>query len=272
MLCRSIRLESLFKGNLMKKYLSIAAISILVSIVVSLSPLIVLADEVQPHWGYDGTANSTAWGKLSTDFSKCELGVEQSPIDIKGAVTGSSMPIVFNYRSSPLLVVNNGHTIQVNYAPGSSISIDGEKYALLQFHFHTPSEHQIAGKAAAMEVHLVHRNPAGKLAVVGVMMNKGKEQELIGQIWQGIPPSGKTKKIASNTINVASLLPANKSYYAYAGSLTTPPCSEGVKWYVFTTPISISDRQVRQFEQIYQVDARPIQPINNRQIELHINL
>lgn len=255
----------------MKKYLSIAAISILVSIVVLLLPLIALADEIPPRWGYGGMENPTQWGKLSPKFSKCELGVEQSPIDIKNTVKGSSTPIVFNYKSSPLVVLNNGHTIQADYAPGSSVSIDGEKYALLQFHFHTPSEHQIGGKAAAMEMHLVHRNAVGKLAVIGVLMNEGKEHPLINQVWQGISRSDKTNKIADTTINAADLLPPNKSYYAYAGSLTTPPCSEGVKWHILTTPISVSDNQIRQFEKFYQVDARPLQPINNRQIQLYTN-
>ena len=179
----------------MKKYLSIAAICIVVSIFVSLFPAFVLADGTQPHWGYAGAANPTEWGKLSPDFSKCELGLEQSPIDIKGDVKGSSAPIAFHYKSSPLVLVNNGHTIQANYAAGSSMTVGAQKYELLQFHFHTPSEHQIAGKASAMEVHLVHRNAAGKLAVVGVMMNKGKEHLLIAKVWQAIPPSGKTQTV-----------------------------------------------------------------------------
>jgi carbonic anhydrase len=251
----------------MKKYLSIAAIIILVSIAGYLFPVFVLADGIQPHWGYGGAANPTAWGKLRSEFSKCESGIEQSPIDIKGAVKGSATPITFNYKSSPLVVVNNGHTIQANYAPGSSISIDGEKYALLQFHFHIPSEHQIAGKASPMEVHLVHRNAAGKLAVVGVMINKGEENPLISKVWQAIPPFDK-KTIENTTIDAANLLPPNKSYYSYEGSLTTPPCSEGVKWHLFTTSISLSDRQINTFKKLYQVDARPIQPIGDRKIEL----
>lgn len=256
----------------MKKYLSILAISILISIAVLLRPIIALADGVQPHWGYGSAANPTAWGKLSPEFSKCELGLEQSPIDIKGAVKGASAPIAFNYRSSPLVVVNNGHTIQVNYAAGSSISIDREQYALLQFHFHIPSEHQIAGKAAAMEVHLVHRNAVGKIAVVGVMMKEGTEQMSIDRVWQAIPISGKTNTVENTPIDAVNLLPTSRSYYSYTGSLTTPPCSEGVKWYVFKTPIYLSAKQIQTFENLYQVDARPIQPIGNRKIELQDNL
>jgi carbonic anhydrase len=256
----------------MEKYLSIAAISILVSIVVLLSPLFVLADGVQPNWGYSGKTNSSTWGKLSPNFGKCESGMAQSPIDIKGAKKGSSTPITFNYKSSPLVVVDNGHSIQANYAPGSSMTVGGEKYELLQFHFHTPSEHQIAGKASAMEVHLVHRNAAGKLAVVGVMMNKGKEHPLIARVWQAIPPADKTNTFKNIPINAADLLPATKSYYSYAGSLTTPPCTEGVKWHVLTTGISLSSKQIAIFKKLYPVDARPIQPIGDRQIELQGSL
>jgi carbonic anhydrase len=252
----------------MKKYLSIAAISILVSIAVLFSPPIVLADRLHSDWGYSGKTSPTEWGKLSTSFSKCQSGLEQSPIDIKGAMKGASALITFNYKSSPLVVVDNGHTIQANYAPGSSITVSGEKYELLQFHFHTPSEHKIAGKASAMEVHLVHHNAVGKLAVVGVMMNKGKEHPLIAKVWQAIPPSGKTNTFKNISINAADLLPATKSYYSYAGSLTTPPCTQGVKWHVLTTGISLSPKQIAIFKKLYPVDARPIQPIGDRQIEL----
>jgi carbonic anhydrase len=263
-----INTEIILKEKLMKKYLSIAAISILVSIFCYLFPLSVLADVAQPPWGYDGSVNPTKWGKLSPEFTKCELGVEQSPIDIKDVVKGSSAPITFNYNSSPLVLVNNGRTIQVNYAPDSSMTVGGEKYDLLQFHFHTPSEHRINGKAAPMELHLVHRNQAGQLAVVAVMINNGKEDPLISKVWQEIPPVGQTKTVKSTTINAANLLPDRRSYYSYTGSLTTPPCSEAVKWHILTEAISLSQSQIDRFGELYHVDARPIQPIGNRKIQL----
>ncbi|WP_309735842.1 carbonic anhydrase family protein, partial [Chamaesiphon sp. OTE_75_metabat_556] len=184
-------------------------------------------------------------------------------------VKGKPMQIAFNYKSSPLNVVNNGHTIQVNYAPGSTISIDSTEYALLQFHFHTPSEHKIAGKAAAMELHFVHRNAAGKLAVVGVMMNEGKEHPLIAQVWKAIPPTGKTNAMSNSSIDASNLLPPSKSYYTYDGSLTTPPCSEGVKWHILAAPITVSSAQIREFAKLYPVNARPLQPTQTRRIELH---
>jgi carbonic anhydrase len=252
----------------MKKYLSIAAISILISIAGFLLPGSIFADTIQPDWGYSGAANPNAWGKLIPEFNTCAVGMEQSPIDLKDAVTGSSAPIGFNYKSSPLIVVNNGHTIRIDYAPGSSISIDGEQYALLQFHFHTPSEHQIDGIATAMELHLVHRNEAGKLAVVGVTIDTGTEHPVISTIWRWVPTSGQTSIIKTTTINAADLLPTRKSYYSYAGSLTTPPCSEGVKWYVLESPISLSVEQIDRFKMFYPVDARPIQPINDREIKI----
>ncbi|PSB54622.1 carbonic anhydrase [Chamaesiphon polymorphus] len=256
--------------NIVKKYcLRTIAIAILFVFGLCLSPLPTLAAESAPQWGYEGDLNPDAWGKISRDFATCDVGKNQSPIDITGAVTGQPVQIAFNYQSSPLAVVNNGHSIQVNYNPGSTISIDGEEYQLLQFHFHTPSEHKIAGKAAAMEAHFVHRNAAGKLAVVGVMMNEGRENPLISKIWKAIPPIGQTKAIDNITIDAAHLLPNSKSYYSYTGSLTTPPCSEGVNWAVLTTPITISSSQLQEFKKLYPIDARPIHSTNARKIELH---
>jgi carbonic anhydrase len=232
-----------------------------------------LADEgIAPQWGYEGAANPHVWGKIARNFASCEVGHDQSPIDINGAATGQPVQIAFNYQLSPLAVVNTGHSIQVNYAPGSTVEIDGEEYQLLQFHFHTPSEHKIAGKAAAMEAHFVHRNAVGKLAVVGVMMNEGIENPLISKVWDAILPSGKTNIVSNSKIDAMSLLPLDKSYYSYAGSLTTPPCSEGVNWTILTAPITVSTAQIRDFKKLYPVNARPIQSTNTRKIELHGNI
>jgi carbonic anhydrase len=252
--------------NYCVRILSIAIVFMLASCIF---PLPTLAKTIAPQWGYEGDTSPTKWGKIARDFATCELGVDQSPIDITGAVTGKPIQIAFNYKSSPLNVVNNGHTIQVNYAPRSTISIDGTEYALLQFHFHTPSEHKIAGKAAAMELHFVHRNAAGKLAVVGVMMNEGKEHPLIAQVWKAIPPTGNTNAMSNISIDASNLLPLSKSYYTYDGSLTTPPCSEGVKWHILAAPITVSSAQIREFAKLYPVNARPLQPKQTRRIELH---
>jgi carbonic anhydrase len=259
--------------HLVKSYcVRILSIAIVCMLALGIFPLPTLAKTIAPQWGYEGDTNPTKWGKITRDFATCELGVDQSPIDITGAVTGKPTQIAFNYKSSPLNVVNNGHTIQVNYAPGSTISIDGTEYALLQFHFHTPSEHKIAGKAAAMELHFVHRNAAGKLAVVGVMMNEGKEHPLIAQVWKAIPPTGKTNTMSNSSIDASNVLPLSKSYYTYDGSLTTPPCSEGVKWHILAAPITVSSAQIREFAKLYPLNARPLQPKQTRHIELHGNV
>ena len=169
----------------------------------------------------------------------------------------------------PLEVLNNGHTVQVNYAPGSTVSINGETYNLLQFHFHTPSEHLFAGKAAPMELHLVHQNAAKELAVVGIPIVVGKANPVIEQIWANIPAASETKQVAGVMMNATDLLPSSLAYQSYAGSLTTPPCSEAVKWNVMAEPIELSQEQIETFENLYQMNARPVQPTNGRQIEQH---
>jgi carbonic anhydrase len=255
---------------LIKKYcVRLLAIAIIVLVVSCLLPLPAVAKALTPQWSYEGATNPTRWGKITREFAACEIGADQSPIDIRGAVAGKPMPIAFNYKSSPLTLTNNGRSIQVTPTPGSTISIDNSEYALLQFHFHTPSEHQIAGKAAPMELHFVHRNAAGKLAVVGVTIDRGKEDPSIAQIWNAIPPTGQTNTVSNSSIDPSKLLPSSKSYYAYTGSLTTPPCSEGVNWYILTAPITASSEQIREFAKLYPVNARPLQPTHNRRIELH---
>jgi carbonic anhydrase len=227
------------------------------------------AGEKSPHWSYGGEANPTQWGRLGHDFAVCETGKYQSPIDIDNAVVSSPSTIKFNYSSVPLVVVNNGHTIQVNYPEGSTVNINGNEYALLQFHFHTPSEHTEEGRASAMELHLVHRNDAGKLAVVGVMLEKGNANPAIDTIWGHIPGKEKTNEVKGVKIDAAELLPKSTTYFSYSGSLTTPPCSEEVSWNVMREPIQVSEEQIAAFEAIYQVNARPVQPLNGRTIELH---
>ncbi|MBD2176102.1 carbonic anhydrase family protein [Pseudanabaena sp. FACHB-1998] len=232
---------------------------------------IVLAED-STHWGYGGSENPTQWSSLSKNFALCELGKSQSPINITNSyvISGNQDQIEFNYLPSSLEIINNGHTIQVNYDKGSSVTINGEKYELVQFHFHTPSEHNINSKAYAMELHLVHRNASGTLAVVGVMIQNGRANPLIAEIWGNIPAIKTTKLVSDRQINVSELLPMSRAYYSYDGSLTTPPCSEGVKWNVFAEPITISEEQIQEFQKLYQVDARPIQSSNSRLIKLHL--
>lgn len=233
-------------------------------------PVRTLANENTPHWTYGGADNPTHWGELDESFAQCEEGQAQSPINIQGAETSSPASLEFDYQPTPLVVVNNGHSIQVNYQPGSTVTINGETYELKQFHFHTPSEHELSGDAAPMELHLVHQNAAGQLAVIGVMMDVNEmPNPTIDTIWQYIPEEAGENAVDGQMVNAASLLPASKSYYSYSGSLTTPPCSEGVSWTILTEPIQVSEEQVETFANLYQVNARPVQPVNNREVELH---
>ena len=233
----------------------------------------VQANDQTVHWGYQGAGSPSEWGKLSPEFVTCEAGHSQSPIDIhSGKKKLLSEPdntsIEFNYQSAPLEVVNNGHTIQVNYPKGSSVKIDGQKYELLQFHFHTPSEHTVEGEAYPMEVHLVHQNRSGEYAVIGLLLKEGQDNQLMKKIWKEIPTTGVTKTVSDISVNASSFLPANQTHYSYRGSLTTPPCSEGVRWYVMKEPIEASQEQIEQFRAIYKLNARPVQPLHGRVIQI----
>ena len=221
------------------------------------------------HWAYKGHDGPAEWGAMDSAFASCKLGKLQSPIDIVGAKPARLPPIKFNYKPSPLKIVDTGHTIQVNYAAGSFIVVGGVRYELVQFHFHHPSEEKIAGKAHDMVAHLLHRNAEGKLAVVAVLIDKGGASELMATLWKNIPKEKeKESAVDGATIDVTQLLPENKDYYTFQGSLTTPPCSEGVTWFVLKTPEKIGDAQVGAFAKIYPLNARPVQPLNGRAIEM----
>lgn len=216
------------------------------------------------HWGYSGEGAPAQWGSLSKEYALCGTGKNQSPIDISGAVKKNLPAISFEYTDVPLMVENNGHSIKVSTSGGGSITVDGKKYNLIQFHFHEPSEHTVNGKAAAMVVHLVHQNDEGKLAVVGVLMEKGAENPLIKSIWSVMPIKPGKPEVHSARINAGKLLPAKRSYYAYEGSLTTPPCSEGVKWMVLKQPLTVSAAQIEKYRSLYPGSVRPVQPLNGR--------
>ena len=216
-------------------------------------------------WGYGGKIGPSHWAKLSKDFRLCGRGTTQSPIDISGFSGASVMPIEFDYHLTPLEIVHNGHTVQVNYQPGSGIIVEGKRYELLQFHFHTPSEHAVTGRQAAMEVHFVHQSADGELAVVGVMMEAGEDNMALREPWAGMPKkAGKPRREERVLINARDLLPSDTGYYRYMGSLTTPPCSEGVNWYVLRQPISVGMNQIKKFAAAVGANNRPTQMVNNR--------
>jgi carbonic anhydrase len=217
------------------------------------------------HWGYTGAGSPEKWGDLDAKYATCKTGKAQSPVDITTAAPTVVESITFNYRATPLKIVNNGHTIQVNTDAGNSIRVHGKEYKLLQFHFHDPSEHTIKGKPYAMEVHLVHKNDAGQLAVVGVLMQPGKPHPLLQTLVEQFPPDvNKEKVVQTVQLNPKDFLPRETQYYHYNGSLTTPPCSEGVAWFVMKTPIEISAEQVSKFAAVMHHNARPVQPLHDR--------
>ena len=219
------------------------------------------------HWSYGKHGGPAEWGELDKAFASCQLGKVQSPIDIRGAKAADLPPITFDYRPAPLKLIDNGHTIQVNYAPGSTIDVGGTRYELVQFHFHKPSEEKIEGKAYAMVAHLVHKGSDGALAVVAVLLDKGQDNATLHAIWSNLPKQKEKEIAAPATIDAAALLPADKGYYTFAGSLTTPPCSEGVRWFVLKTPMTLAASELTAFAKLYPMNARPTQPLNGRAVE-----
>jgi carbonic anhydrase len=243
--------------------------SMLTATVMSVLPT--LADDNSPHWTYGGATNPTRWGILSEDFALCGIGRDQSPINIETyeAITTNHSDLAVNYDAVPLAVENNGHSIQVNYPEGSTLQIDGKAYQLLQFHFHTPSEHTVDAQASAMEMHLLHRSENGALAVVGVLIEEGMANPAMATVWEHIPEVHGSSEATGAIINAADFLPDDLAHYSYMGSLTTPPCSEGVQWIVLDNPVQAAATQIAAFESLYQVNARPVQATNGRRVEHH---
>ena len=228
--------------------------------------------EGEHHWSYHGSTGPTKWGTLESDYTECALGKRQSPIDIRDAdATKGELPVIhFDYKPSPLEIIDNGHTVQVDYAPGSSITVQGKRYELVQFHFHKPSEERINGKSSDMVVHLVHMASDGNLAVDAVLLKVGAASHVIERLWSDIPKQKEEEReVKGIEVNAADLLPADKAaYYTFTGSLTTPPCGEGVAWVVLKTPGSISKGEVARFARLYPMDARPTQPVNGREVRV----
>jgi carbonic anhydrase len=220
-----------------------------------------------PHWAYSGPEGSLHWGTLDASYAECSLGHKQSPIDITHAQPSDLPSLKLDYKAVPLNIIDNGHTIQVNYAPGSTLTVGDKTYTLKQFHFHHPSEEHVNGKGFPLVAHLVHADADGNLAVIAVLFEQGNSNPLIETLWRSIPSEKeKAMDIPAVSIQVKDMLPKALGYFTYAGSLTTPPCSEGVTWYVLTSHVTVSPEQVAAFSKIYPMNARPIQPTNGREI------
>lgn len=219
------------------------------------------------HWTYKGESGPAHWGDLKEEYAACKTGKAQSPIDITGSFGTQERTLAFNYKETGSKIVDNGHTVQINPGEGGSIEINGEKFDLLQFHFHSPSEHTVDGKSFPLEMHLVHKNAAGQLAVVGILFNEGEENSTIATLWKSMPhEENHEMEVAGGMIDPTTLLPEDKTFFSYDGSLTTPPCSEGVKWQVMVSPMTVSAEQVEAFKSRHPDSNRPVQELNGRTI------
>lgn len=228
------------------------------------------------HWGYGADDGPASWAALSPDYATCASGRAQSPIDLAASTTADRVPTATNYRAAKLRVIrhehvvdviDNGHTIQVNYDEGSNLQLGETGYELKQYHFHAPSEHTIDGRNFPMEMHLVHRSAGGKLAVLGVLIEEGAHNPAFEPVWANLPDeAGKEIHHEHVMVNIDDLLPAEHRMYRYEGSLTTPPCSEDVSWFVAVQLIELSADQIAAFSSIFPGNNRPVQPLNDRTV------
>lgn len=226
--------------------------------------------EHDAHWDYEGDYGPHAWGKLKPEFNACNQGKTQSPIHIQpgDAIAADLEPLSFDY--GPLLgkIEHNGHTIQVNVTGNHMMSVRGKVYKLAQFHFHHPAEEMINYKGFPMVAHLVHKDSEGKLAVVAVLMELGEDNPVLGQVWSRMPmKTGEQFALDSSRTALENFLPKERAYYAFQGSLTTPPCSEGVSWFILKQPVKMSEAQLMTFKRLFPLNARPTQALNARLVQ-----
>lgn len=229
---------------------------------------VLLGNSQAAEWSYDGANGPQHWAKLDGKNMACATGKQQSPIDIPSAASRQTpLPVLgFHYQRGDAEVVNNGHTVQVNVKAGNQLNVVDQSAELLQFHFHTPSEERFDGKDYPMDAHLVHKAADGTLSVVAVLFKKGRKNQGLEDLLEALPSNGKRKTLKG--FNPATLLPNDHTYYRYAGSLTTPPCSEQVSWQVLKQPVELSQQQIDAFRSLYKMNARPVQPLNGRAVEL----
>ena len=216
------------------------------------------------HWSYEGETGPAHWGDMDAANKVCSVGSQQSPLDIGSTVKAQLPALKIAWGKKADTILNNGHTIQLNFGQGSTLGVGKDSYTLLQYHFHHPSEHLIGGKNYPMEVHFVHRNAAGALAVVGVLMTAGKANAAFKKIVATMPAHEGPAVKADGGIDPNALLPKDRAYYRYSGSLTTPPCSEVVNWLLLRAPIEVAKADIDAFAKLYPMNARPVQKDNRR--------
>ena len=219
------------------------------------------------HWSYEGDSGPANWSKINVDWAKCGNGSRQSPVDIRDGMKVELEQISFDYHPSSFNVVDNGHTVQVGVSGGNYITVQNRMFELQQFHFHRPSEERINGKAFEMVVHLVHRDAEGRQAVLALLLERGAPQATIQTVWNNLPLEKFETMQPTILLDPAEMLPARRDYYTYMGSMSEPPCSEGVLWLVMKQPVQASPAQMALFSRLYPLNARPIQPANGRIIK-----
>ncbi len=218
-------------------------------------------------WGYEGEAGPDRWAQLKPEYAACGNGKRQSPIDIRDGIAVQLDPVQFHYQPSAFSVVDNGHTVQVDVAAGNTIEVMGRSFELQEFHFHRPSEERLNGQQFDMVVHLTHKDTEGRLAVVAVLLDRGSPQPAVQAVWNNLPLEKGDTLAARAPIDLNALLPTERSYYTYMGSLTQPPCSEGVLWMVMKQPVGIAPDQIGVFARLYAMNARPLQEAAGRLIK-----
>jgi carbonic anhydrase len=222
------------------------------------------------NWSYEGHTGPLVWSHLDQAYGACNHGHEQSPVDIRGAKLDKALqPMQFHYVTGPVTIENDGHGIEVQVDKGSYIVAGGVRYDLVEFEFHRPSEHQVRGKFTDMEVDLVHKSADGKLAILGVRLNedRGTPNAVMATLWTHLPTRAGTSARVTDMINAGGLIPADPGYWTYTGSELTPPCSEGVQWFVYEEPIDVSRDQLRQFTALIRMNTRPVEDLHGRKIE-----
>ena len=217
----------------------------------------------EAHWSYEGATGPDKWGSLDPTAAVCSTGGQQSPIDITEFISARQPLLKIDWHKRPETIVNNGHTIQLNFAEGDMLHLDNRRFSLRQFHFHHPSEHLVEGKRFAMEVHFVHEASEG-LAVVGALLIPGKPNGVFKKVVATMPPEEGPAVPADPAIDPRRLLPNQLSYFRYEGSLTTPPCSETVNWIVLAHPVEVDEADIARFAKLYPMNARPLQPRDRR--------
>jgi carbonic anhydrase len=218
-------------------------------------------------WSYEGELGPANWSKINVDWAKCGMGNRQSPIDLRDGIKVNLEQIGFDYHPSSFNEVNNGHTIQVTVGGGNFITVGNQTYELQQFHFHRPSEEKVNGKGTEMVMHLVHRSAEGKIAIVAVLLERGQPHGLMQTIWDNLPLEKQEVVSPSSVIDPMDALPQKRDYFTYMGSMTEPPCTEGVLWLVFKQPRQASPAQMALFSRLYPLNARPVQSTGGRMIK-----